>query len=229
MSENNEWELSSGLALDGATGTITAMEFGFNAKIGAGVLCANMSITPDDGGEVIEQSFSVGKGWDASRDGSELVREGGGGGSINKSTNFGILIASAIDCLDGDGSKLGGTPRSTETWIGTTWDWGTVKHMTRNPTTGAEAEKDKFVVTKYHGRDGAAAAAKPAGAAKKAAAATEEIDPELWDKLVALAGEHAEHDTFVEAALDLPEVEGSKPAQKAVMGTRAGSVWAAKG
>jgi hypothetical protein len=190
-------------------------------------VCANFTIQPEEG-DPIEQSFSVGKNWDASRDGSELVREGGGGGSINKNTNFGVFIQSAVDALGGDGSKLGGSPRQAATWIGSKWTFGTIKRTTVNPTTQATSEKDAFVVTEYHGRDGAAPAAGASAKSTAPTASTDDIPTDVWNMLVELANSAADHDAFLEAALDLPEVDGNKAAQKAVMGTKAGSVWAAR-
>lgn len=238
MSNNNEWELSSGLDLDGATVDITDVEFGFNAKLGAGVLCANFTFVNTESGDEYEQSFSVGKDWDTDRTGKELVSDRPK--RINKNTNYGMLIASAVELVD-DPSDLGGSPKDATIWVGTRWTMGTVKVLRRNPTTGAETEKDAIVFKEFHGRDldGAEPEAKPAAktTAKKATGARkatpkdgppDDIDAELWDALLTLAREADDHDGFLEAALDIDGVEGNKAAQKAVMGTKAGSVWAAR-
>lgn len=255
MAYEEEWETGSGFALDGATGIITECDAGFNNSIGAGVTCVNMTIVDTETGEEMEQSFSVGKNYEANRDGTELV----GQGKINVNTNYGILMESVKSVLAAAGEDPGeviGSSKIMDGWIGTTWTFGTVERETMNPTTQARKMSSKFIVTAYHGRTSEeeiaevqqttvpvakAAPTKAAAGPRKAAPGKvavkaapkptglpDGIDQELWDSLMALAGDYVEHEDFVNAALDLPKVEASKPAQKAVMGTRVGSVWAAK-
>lgn len=225
MAYEEDWETSSGLALDGATVIVRDCEFGFNANMGAGITCANMKFE-DMNGDEIEQSFSVGSQFEASRDGSELV----GNAKINKNSNYGLLIESVKEILDNPGDVIG-SPKIAANWVGTCWTFGSLEREVKNPTTGEMKTSTKFVVTEYHGKpdEDGKAAAKPAGTAKKAAAtATPDVDPDVFAKLVELANEHDEHEDFVNAALELDEVATDKAVQKVVMGTRAGSVWAAK-
>lgn len=229
MAYEEDWETSSGLALDGATVEIIGAEFGFNANMGAGITCANF-VMKDLDGEEIEQSFSVGQNFEASRDGSELV----GNAKINKNSNYGLLIESVKDILDNPGDVIG-SPKVAANWIGTCWTFGSIEREVMNPTTKEKKISTKFIVTEYHGRPDAPAAsgaAKPAGAAKRAAtgsatASNLDVDPELFAELVDLAKTHTDHEDFAAAALELDAVAENKAAQKAVMGTRAGSVWAA--
>lgn len=233
------WGLGSGLALDGMTGIISDAEFGFNASIGAGICCLNLTIqdTEDDNAEEVEQSFSCGNKFEASKDGSELL----GKGPIIKTSNYGLLLGSLAECVD-DISVLELDPRNADTWKGMLVSWGSVVATTTNPTTGVSKESTKFIITDFHGRgDDPAPATK--GTAKKAATKTvnktvnkkapasdhEGIEDDLWNALMELAGEHEDHGDFATAALDIPEVDGNKAAQKAIMGTKPGSVWAAKG
>lgn len=242
------WGMGSGLALDGMTGVITAAEFGFNANIGAGIVCLNLTIedTEDADAEEVEQSFSCGNKFEASRDGSELV----GGGKIIKTSNYGILLGSLAECVDDVATDLPDfDPRVAASWVGLHATWGSIQSETTNPTTQVKSVKDKFIITEFHGFGEAEAEAKPAkkSAAKKAAASTkkasssrvggakadpnaapEGVDDELWAELLALANEHDDHGDFATAALDIEAVDGNKAAQKAIMGTKAGSVWAAK-
>lgn len=235
MAHEEDWETGSGLSLDGARVRVTAMEFGFNANLGAGITCANFTFVNTDDGEEIEQSFSVGKNYEANRDGSSIE----GQGKINKNTNYGVLIESVKAIVESPGEAIG-SPKEAAGWIGTEWTFGTIEREVQNPTTKETKIASKFVVLEFHGRgdDGkkaGKAAAKSSSASKTSSSSKSSggdvngIDAELWAKLVELAGEHDEHDDFVNAALDLPEVEASKAAQKAVMGSKAGSVWAAKG
>lgn len=89
------------------------------------------------------------------------------------------------------------------------------------------------------------AAARPAAAAAKPAVATggtsaierkqlaliAELSAEnedLVEELRALAGEHADHESFMEAALELPGVADSELAQQVAMSSKAGSLWATR-
>src|SRR5690606_41336745 len=96
MAEINEWDLSSGLPLDGASVEVTKVEFGFNSNIGAGILCANFTFTDLDSGEDIEQSFSVGDGWVGSRDGDVINKLSIRTRKQRKSINYDHSVAPRI-------------------------------------------------------------------------------------------------------------------------------------
>lgn len=254
MSIDNEWELSSGFALDGATCDVTACEFGFNNNIGAGILCANFTFLDIETGEESEQSFSLGKGWETDRTGNELISETGKPKRISKNCNYGRLLGSAIELVDNPAEDIG-SPKQADTWVGTRWTLGTVKVVTTNPSTGKEAEKDAFVFTEFHGRpEGddagtedekpkASGARKASGSAKKATGARkasgakkasdsdipEGIEEALWNDLVEMAKGADDHEAFCDQALEDERVDGNKAAERAVMGTAKGSVWAAAG
>lgn len=257
MAYEEEWETGSGLALDGATVVVTNGEFGFNANMGAGITCLNLTFADLDSGEQIEQSFSAGSKFEANRDGSELV----GDGKINNNSNLGLLIESIKGVLAEAGLDPGeviGNPRVAASWVNpnNAWTFGTVERDVMNPTTKVSKTANKFVVVGYAELEAAEAApaAKPAARAAKAAPAAraasagtrvggartaakaapkasglpDGVDQELWDQLLELAAQYDEHGEFAEAALELDEVKDSKPAQKAVLGTKPGTVWAAK-
>jgi hypothetical protein len=247
---DSEWETSSGLPLDGATVTVTGAEFGYNAELGAGVVCMNMTFQIEDGEEV-EQSFSVGRNGEPSRDGNELV---GAPAKFPQRSNYGRLIDSVRAIVDHPGQVIG-SPKLAGGWVGTQWVMGTVPIESTNPTTGESKTRDALVFTEYVGTAGGKAGKAKATAkkapAKKAAptAALDEdegddgddgdeggdeapsapngIDPKLWGRLVKLALAHEDHDAFSDAALELDEVDSNRAAQKAVLVTTAGSVWAA--
>lgn len=246
----SSWELGSGFALDGARVTITDCEFGFNNNLGAGIPCANMTFTGEDG-TPMEQSFSAGNNFMAASDGSELqpVNEGTEP-KVNKNTRYGVLIASAINVVENPADEIGDV-RVAKSWLGTEWTMGTISRPTKNPTTGVEKNSDFFIFTEYHGRGDAEpdepvaaprkAAAKTTAATKKATApgrvagkakagsTLESTNPDLWAELLALANESEDHDAFVEAAMDREDVETDKLAQKAVYSSGKDSVWAARG
>lgn len=230
------WETTSGLPLDGARVTITGSVFGFNANIGAGVTCWNATFTTAEG-ESQEQSFSVGQsGGEPSRDGSELVNAPK---AFSGRSNYGRMIDSARELL---GSKekcaeVIGDPRVADNWIGTEWTLGTIKEPGRmNPQTKERMDKDVLVFVEFHGKEGTKAKASGAKSASKASASAsksatkgvpDDIEPELWEQLVALAKEHDDHEDFMEAALALEDVDNSTAAQRAVISTRDGGVWKA--
>ncbi len=236
----DEWTTSSGLPLANSDVEVVECSFGYNAKIGADVLCANFVFLPVDGdGDTIEQSFSVGKGWEAHDKGKVITRDDGRGGAVNQSTNYGRLIESAKAAIAESGLDFPfATPRIASGWVGTKWHIATEKVTVKNPSTGAETEKDAYVFTAYHGMsDGDAPKAKAAAGKGKAAAgktsakaavkddADDELDA-LRAKLVELAGECEDHDDFVEKALAIDGVENG-PLERAVLKAKGdGSIWA---
>lgn len=253
MSYDDEWETGSGFTLDGATAQITNMEFGFNSGIGQGTF-ANLTLTIVDGsesgdpGEEIEQSFSVGGKFEASRDGQSLE----GHGKINKNSTFGILMDSVVEVLVEDGYNPGdviGNPKETDGWLGQVFTWGTIEKETMNPSTKEKGMRSKFIVTEYHGSDPesleadeadadeAPAPAKKAPAkklpAKKTAAAKKPALPaglsqEQFDYYVSIAQQYEDHDEFAQAMLDDEDVAADPKLQQAIMSTKPGSIWASK-
>ena len=231
----DEWQTSSGLPLANADVQVQEAAFGFNAKIGADTLCMNFTfVTLDEEGNVvgesIDQSFSVGSGWEARDGGRFLVDEGGNKGrTVNKQTNFGRLIESARETIKASGEDYPfASPRVAEDWIGTKWHVGTVQVTTRNPQTDKETTKDAFVFTKYYGKTTAdgGSTKKTTAKAKKEEAADDGAVSELRARLVALAGECEDHEEFVDRALEIPGVEGG-PLERAVMRAKGdASIWA---
>jgi hypothetical protein len=219
---DSEWETSSGLPLANLDVEVTDCTFGFNAKLGPDVLCAIFTFVPVDGdGESIEQSFSVGKGWEAKSKGAYIAREDGRGGQVNKQTNFGRLIDSAVAAVKEAGVDIPfKSPRIAAGWVGTKWHMATETIETENPQTGKKSTKDAFVFGSYLGRgDGpVAAGAKVAGKSKDKGevAAADDPNAELRAKLIELAKECDDPDDFVEKALAIPGVEDG-PLEAAVL------------
>lgn len=215
----NEWDTSTGLALDGMEAEITGFEFGFNSKLGADRLCANVTFTPLEEGEPVEQSFTVGKNWEVDADGW-LVPENGKLRPIGKQSNFGILINSAITAVQAANAEFPfRTPRDAAAWLGTKWKIGTIKVTGRkNIETGEEKDADAFIFSAYLG----AAGSKPnekkasAGAGSKGSGGGK-LDADLRKKLLKLAITSDSPDDFAETALALDAVKDSEAAQKVVL------------
>ena len=240
----SEWDLSSGFALDGAVGRITNAEFGFNANIGAGITCLNLTIETEDGDE--EQSFSVGDGVEATRDGSELANRDR---KIGARSNYGRLLASVVKVLkenDLDPADEIGSPYEAESWVGTVWTWGTEEIESTNPKTGERGMRSKFIVTEYHGKGDDRGDAKSAkGGAKKSTkssgardaksdakddtvSAPKGVEQGLWDYVVAAAKSYeGDHQEFLSEMLEDEDVAGNRPLMKALMSPS--GVWAAAG
>jgi len=147
------------------------------------------------------------------------------------------------------GAEILGSPRHGPNWVGTMWQLGTVTREVMNPTTKAKKEGIRFIFTEWLGSSPDAGAEKTTSKAKSSSKSTSRttkvgggksdtapdgIDDEMWTTLVDLAvevmgrDESNEHEHFMNEAMDNVEgVDTNKAAQKACMGTRAGSVWAA--
>jgi hypothetical protein len=227
----NEWSLGSGLPLADAEVTITGFEFGYNNDIAAGAVFANVVFTDIDG-EEHDQSFSVGDGWEPANKGAELVAENGKPRKLSKNSNFGRLVASAIEAVGSDKVEtvLGQGPRVASSWLGTKWHTTTVEVEVSAPGATERKKRDRVVFDAYLGREGEAAPAASAKSAKATASETLGLDKELFDKLVEMAKEASNHDAFMDVALETDGVQGVKTAEKLVMSTKAGaSIWAAAG
>ncbi len=219
------WGVSTGLPLDDVDATITKMEFGYNAQIGAGVMCANITFKTDDG-EEHEQSFTIGNGWEITGKGAEIS----GRKTINANTNYGRLVGSMVKTVGPENmSDEFPDPRGfrlAAQFVGSRWHLGTEKVETTNPTTGEKKAKDAIVFTKYLGKsdgDGGSGAKSKSG--KSSGKATlKDTDPELFAKLVKKAKAFDSHEEFVEAVLDA--YEDNQAAVNAIMSSKAGSPWA---
>jgi hypothetical protein len=225
------------LPLDDADVTIVGFEFGYNAKIGAGIGCANITFRNNESGEDIEQSFTIGKAFDIVDKGRAIA---GAAKTINANTNYGRLVMSMKDAIGGPEQMAAQFPdgfTQATSLLGSMWHLNTTKVEVKNLQTGNMQEKDAIIATAFLGMDGEAskpaaakpAAAKPAAASKPAGKPTlADTDPDLFAELVELAQQHDDYDDFVAAALDRDDVDGNALAMNAVMSAKAGGVWAAR-
>lgn len=224
---DKEWELSSGLPLDGMTATISGAEFAFRQNIVKDTVFAALTFTPDEGEEA-EQCFSVGKGWVAASKGASLADANGKNRNVNDQTGYGKWIAAAIQ-LPGVKDALrarAGNPKQAATWVGLRFTLGVVREMTTNPTTQQSKEVSRIVPVEFHGAvggDAKVAVKAAAGAVKPAAVALSE---ELTAQLLAAAVAAADHDSFMAAAFVIDGVSGNADAENAVMASGKGSIWA---
>ena len=244
------YALGSGLPLADTEAVVTAMEFRFDTEYAADACVAAITFQPDEGEEQ-EQLYSCGKGWEPVDRGAAAAHVSGRDLNFNRNSNYGRFLAAAFECegfLD-EVREEGILPTQVEMFVGKRFHLGTVEYSTRNPSKkdSEETVKTAIVPTAYLGVEEEEAPAKPAAkkaVAKKAAAAPakgpsaiekkqialieqlEEESPEIVEALRELAGESDDHESFMEAAMDIDGVADSDLAQQVAMSSKAGSIWA---
>jgi hypothetical protein len=230
MSES-EWELSSGLPLDGATVTVAKAEFGYRQNIAKDTTFACFTFQPDEGDEQ-EQAYSCGKGWEPGARGETLVTSDGKSKKLNDQTGYGKFIAAAMKlpgCLDT--LRARGHYTNASVWVGMRFRLESVKEMTKNPTTGQEKETSRIMPVEFLGVVGeggavVASAAVAVVASSAPAVSLETENAELFHKLVGIAKASPDHDSFMAAAFAEPGVAGVTNWENAVMASGSGSIWA---
>lgn len=253
--EYDPYALGSGLPLADTDATITKMDFRFDTAYSADACVAAITFTPDEEGEDQEQLYSCGKGWEPLDRGREAGHISGRPLNFNAQSNYGRFLAAAY-LLDGfldDCREAAVVPTSVDMLLGKRFHLGTLEHTTMNPTTKVESVKSLIIPTEYYPDDeeeeeedeapkskkapakkvaAKKAAAKPASAIeKKQIALIEELEAEDEDLVAALrelAAESEDHESFMEAAMELEGVAESEVAQQVAMSSKAGSIWATR-
>jgi hypothetical protein len=225
---DQEWELSSGLPLDGATVTVTAAEFGYRQNIAKDTTFACLTFKPVEGDEA-EQCYSVGKGWEPGARGAELVTSDGRKRNINDQTGYGKFITAALKC---DGMKETLRDRGIHytkaaAWEGLRFELASVKEEVVNPTTGQKKETSRILPVKFLGVAGDEKTTTTAtgGNGGNGGNGGTGLEPALEAKLLALASSSDSHDSFMAAAFAQDGVAGSA-AEDLVMASGKGSIWA---
>lgn len=246
------YALGSGLPLADTEAVVTAMEFRFDTSYAADACVAAITFQPDEGEEQ-EQLYSCGKGWEPIDRGAAAAHVSGRDLNFNKNSNYGRFLGAAFECegfLD-EVREEGIVPTQVEMFVGKRFHLGTVEYTTRNPSKAdsEDSVKTAIVPIAYLGVDEeeeAAPAKKPAAkktAAKKAAAPAkgpsaiekkqialieqlEAEDEAMVEALRELAAESDDHESFMEAAMDIDGVADSDLAQQVAMSSKAGSIWA---
>lgn len=242
--EEDLWQTSSGLPLDGAVATIAKGEFKVDNSYAAGAVVLELTFEVE--GEYSTQLYSCGKQAEIKERGARIE----GVRKINSQTGYGRWMDAAV-ALEGVKAVLAerGTPFEASVWEGLVFELGSIQIETTNPTTGKVATRSMIVPVGFEGEgEGkgseteAAAKAAPAPAkatAKKAATkpaaavapapAVEEWRVDLVQAAAKVVAEGGGHDAFVDAALELDGIATNRAAMKAVMDTTEGSIWAEAG
>lgn len=150
--------------------------------------------------------------------------------------------------------ELGANTHAAEWWIGTRWHLTTEEFEVKNPSKPDQPAKIRTIIIPDEflgladGEDGddgeeasepasrpaKKAAAKKGAAKKKVAAkvsnpldelAEQEGGEELIQTLRDLADTCEDHESFMEAAMDVDGVAGNSAAEKAILSTKPGSIW----
>ena len=248
--EFDPYALGSGLPLADADVTVTAMEFRFDTNYSADACVAAITFQPDEG-EAQEQLYSCGKGWEPVDRGDATAHVSGRPLNFNANSNYGRFLAAAFACdgfLD-EAREAGVLPTESALFVGKRFHLGTIQITTKNPSTGVESTKDLIVPDEYLGEGEdeevtttpakkapakkaaakAAPAKGPSAIEKKQLALVEELeaeDADLVEALRELAAESEDHESFMEAAMELEGVADSELAQQVAMSSKAGSIWA---
>lgn len=242
------YALGSGLPLADTEAVVTAMEFRFDTSYAADACVAAITFQPDEGEEQ-EQLYSCGKGWEPVDRGAAAAHVSGRDLNFNKNSNYGRFLAAAFECegfLD-EVREEGIVPTQVEMFVGKRFHLGTVEYTTRNPSKAdsEDSVKTAIVPVAYLGVEEEAEAPAKKAPAKKAAAKApakgpsaiekkqialidqlEEEDADMVAALRELAGESEDHESFMEAAMDIDGVADSDLAQQVAMSSKAGSIWA---
>lgn len=254
--EYDPYALGSGLPLADVDATISAMEFRFDTAYSADACVAAITFTPDEG-EDQEQLYSCGKGWEPVDRGAGAAHISGRPLNFNAQSNYGRFLAAAYE-LDGfldDCREAGVVPTEADMLVGKRFHLGTLEINVKNPSTGVESVKTVIVPDAYYGIEGEedeedeapakptkkapakkaaakkAAAKAPSAIEKKQIALVEELEAEDEDLVAALrelASESEDHESFMEAAMELEGVADSETAQQVAMSSKAGSIWATR-
>lgn len=224
MSFDEAWELSSGLPLAGATVTVSAVDFGYRQNIFPDTVFCNLTFDVE-GGEPREQSYSVGGGYEAKERGKRIERVDGKNKGVSDQSNYGKFIKAAL-AVPGVKAYLQGInadPLVAATWEGMRFVLGSIEHETTNKNTDTKSKKQLVVPVEFLG---VGADEKLSTPAKAPQVDPTDLDPALTATLLELAGNSADHDTFMAAAFSVEGVEGNAAAENAVMQAGKGSIWA---
>lgn len=242
MATAEDWELGSGLALDGATAEITGARFTIDNNYSAEAVVLELTFTDEESGETQAQLYSVGKNWEIGDKGNTIT----GGKKVNATSGYGRWIHSAVEADMGDLLIGRGTPREADIWLGLKVVLTSIEFETMNPTTKekknrsmivieslAEGSTTETVAVAAKGK-GKAAESTAKGAAKgKGKAADEEVPEELLKALRKLAAKtvanDGDHGAFVDAALDIDGVPENRAAMRAAQDKGADSIWSSAG
>lgn len=227
MSNNDEWGTTSGLRGDDEVLSIAEAEFTFDARYNNGNTVCLRLVIADENGNPSEDDILLpcGDKFDVDKHGF-LVGEDGGRRKPNANSAFGMWINAALKAA---GEKLTsrGAQGDPRVWVGTTW------HTIREERTfkirnGEERTTSRIVPIEWidnagnaNGGAGNKASNVGDGAGTTKVVASESangaVPGAVRAKLVALAKEHDDYDSWMVAAYDtVPEV-GSNPQVEALV------------
>lgn len=249
--ENNPWELSKGLPLEGADVTVTDASFVIDNEYAAGAVVLSLTMIPDayegDVGNLRPQLYSIGKGWEVLDKGQSVAHESGKFRKFPEQSAYGDWISHVLGC---EGAVEYFVENELDThdaniWIGTKWTLGSHEYDTVKDAKGETKKKTRVVPVAFLGVEGGEATvptkpaaataaktvAKPGPKPKPAAAANgakSGLDAEVDAAFAEMAKEHEDFDQFMNAAFEYAEengLGGNKDVEKAIMSARQFAAW----
>lgn len=248
--EFDQFKLSSGLPLSGATVVLTGAEFCYDNTYNADVCVARLTFQPEDGDEA-SQLYSVGKQFEPTDRGSKLAHKSGKQAHLNDNSNYGRWVKAFTE-MDGAADAMaetrtrGSGPFDAEWMVGMSFKLGDLPLPDTNFKEGTNKTGRTLIVpVEYLGANGEAPAPKKGGklaprggkaslsaTAAAAAGGDEDFgidDADVLKKLIKAAIAADDFDAFTDAALEVDGVQENKAWAKAVMSSKPGSLWATHG
>lgn len=256
--EFDSFKLTSGLPLSGADVTVSKVEFGFDAEYSADACVAMIHFIPDEGDAPDRpQIYSLGANFEPVERGAEVMHKSGKRVGFNDNSTYGKFI-NAFTTMEGAANAMAETRERDSATYKADWLVG-MRFTLGDHTYEGYQGKDKptkqktiLVPVKYLGVEGGEAPKKASGSTKKLApkaGASSKADKEessgeasgggdedfgiddagVLKTIIKLAVKSADFDAFTDAALDVDGVAENSAWRKAVMSSKAGSLWATHG
>lgn len=217
------WAFTSGL-LDDVTVKVEDSFFAFDADYNDGeTLLLKWEVSTDDDDQpTATLMYPCGKGWEPKDKGAKAAREDGKSKAFGKQSGIGQLASAAIEAGAGDVLRERGNPMEAAIWKGLSF------HMKRKEIDygGEIGKKERLLPTEFIQGASKSSASKAkaapveddgdADAETPAASSAPVLKGALKVKLMKLAKEHDDYDSFVEAAYELDGVDGNAAAEAAI-------------
>lgn len=207
----------------------------FDGTVKSGVFELNNQFTNDDGtpkaswhveflldnGASWNVNYSIGKGWTVSDDGMSVARTDGEQKNFHKKTLWWQFVEHAIKAGAEDAlRKSGKTPLNADLFDGMRF------HFENTTFAGGKDfdDYDKIMPTAYLGEGSETNGTAPAGSnAAPKGELSHVVRTQLEELAASIKADGGTHDTFVERAFGIPNVDGNEVAEAAVLDQ--GAIW----
>lgn len=190
---------------------ITESYFATDAAYQSGEAILLQLIGHDEDGNEAKEIFSVGKDWTSTDGGKTIESTKGSGAKINQGSMYARFCQSAIKCTPDGLLAKRGTEKESSVWAGLIFHMDEVEQHF-----GKDIQPQwRNMPVAYKGMiDNQPSAADKVAAVKQAAASAAKIKeitsnghvPDLAESLATLAKSSPDHESFVNAAVEIPEL-----------------------